>query len=289
MLRRLKVRHRTSYRYSQPVRLGDQRLMIRPRDSHDLRLVSTTLGVSPDAAVEWSYDAFGNSITTLRFSDQPVDALEIVSDVVVDQFARDDLDLPLAEWAHNFPFTYTPSEAPDLAAVLRRHHDDPANRLLTWTRTVVGTRDTLDALKALNSEIHGFTYDARYEEGTQEPLVTLDSRTGTCRDYALLMMEAVRTIGLAARFCSGYLYDPAVDGGDALQGGGATHAWVQVYLPGPGWVEFDPTNDIVGGDRLIRVAVTREPSQAVPMTGSFEGPDGVTSSLDVDVTVTAGD
>ena len=83
------------------------------------------------------------------------------------------------------------------------------------------------------------------------------------------MIEAVRSLGFAARFVTGYLYDPALDGGPAgTQGAGATHAWVQVYLPGAGWVEFDPTNGIVGGRNLIRVGVARDPKQAVPLAGT---------------------
>ena len=288
MLRRLQVIHRTTYDYSAPVTPGEHRLMVRPRDSHDLRLVSATLTTAPDTLVTWSYDAFGNSIAKLDFQGRETDRVEITSEVTVEQYALDDIDVALAPWASELPFTYTPEEAPDLAPVMRRHYPDPDNAILSWAREIVGDRDTVSALKALTHEIRGFRYSARYEEGTQEPLQTLESRSGTCRDYALLMMEAARALGLAARFCTGYLYDPAADGaGDGTQGAGSTHAWAQIYLPGAGWLEFDPTNDIVGGDRLIRVAVTRDPAQAIPLTGSFAGPDGVTSTLDVDVTVRA--
>ena len=108
-------------------------------------------------------------------------------------------------------------------------------------------------------------YEAREAEGTQSPVETLTRGSGTCRDFALLMMEAVRSLGFAARFVSGYLYD------DQAVGGGATHAWVQVYLPGGGWVEFDPTNALVGGQKLVRVAVTRDPAQAIPVSGTWTG------------------
>jgi transglutaminase-like putative cysteine protease len=93
---------------------------------------------------------------------------------------------------------------------------------------------------------------------------------GSCRDFALLMMEAVRSLGLAARFVSGYLYVPSRDGPEHI-GGGSTHAWCQVYLPGAGWVEFDPTNGIIGNRDLIRVAVARDPSQAIPLSGTYAG------------------
>ena len=112
---------------------------------------------------------------------------------------------------------------------------------------------------------------AREEEGTQTPVETIERKSGTCRDYALLLIEAARSLGFGARFVTGYLYDPALDGGDAMQGAGATHAWAEIYLPGAGWVEFDPTNGLVAGENLIRVAVTRDPAQAVPIAGSFAG------------------
>jgi transglutaminase-like putative cysteine protease len=103
------------------------------------------------------------------------------------------------------------------------------------------------------------------------------------------MMEAVRSLGLAARFVSGYLCNrlPA-GGGSELVGGGETHAWVQVYLPGAGWVEFDPTNGLVGGNDLIRVAVTRDPSQALPLSGTFAGAPGDFLGMSVAVEVGAG-
>jgi transglutaminase-like putative cysteine protease len=131
-----------------------------------------------------------------------------------------------------------------------------------------------------------FTYQARWEFGTQTPEETIRLNSGTCRDYALLMVEALRTLGLASRFVTGYLYDAVADNApEGLTGGAATHAWVQVYVPGAGWTEFDPTNGIIGGENLIRVGVTRDPAQAIPLQGSFEGA-GATSTMNVDVQVT---
>ncbi len=126
---------------------------------------------------------------------------------------------------------------------------------------------------------------ARYEEGTQHPLDTLQAKSGTCRDYALLMIEALRRLGIAARFVSGYLFD----GDNAHAGGGATHAWVQVYIPDAGWIEFDPTNGIEGTRDLIRVAVARDPSQAIPLHGTYTGRAGAYIGMEVNVTVTSVD
>jgi transglutaminase-like putative cysteine protease len=130
-----------------------------------------------------------------------------------------------------------------------------------------------------------FAYSRRPEAGTQPPLITLRLRRGTCRDFALLMMEAVRSLGLAARFVTGYVYVPDRDGSD-MRGGGSTHAWCQVYLPGAGWVEFDPTNGIVGNRDLIRVGVAREPRQAIPLTGSYAGVASDYAGMSVQVNVT---
>jgi transglutaminase-like putative cysteine protease len=130
--------------------------------------------------------------------------------------------------------------------------------------------------------------------GVQTPAETLALGRGTCRDLALLMMEACRSLGMAARFVSGYLYDPALDlgvesagEGAPVRGAGDTHAWVQIYLPGAGWVEFDPTNGLVGGANLIRVAVARDPAQAIPLQGSYYGPPEAFLDMVVDVKVSA--
>jgi transglutaminase-like putative cysteine protease len=154
------------------------------------------------------------------------------------------------------------------------------------------TSPTRALLADINEGIHkSFGYGARHDEGTQAPLETLALGTGTCRDFALLMMEALRALGIATRFVSGYLYDPALDtaGDGGIQGAGATHAWLEVYLPGAGWVEYDPTNGLVGSNSLIRVAVTRDPSQAIPISGSYSGPSGAFQGMEVSVEVTSGD
>jgi transglutaminase-like putative cysteine protease len=160
-----------------------------------------------------------------------------------------------------------------------------------WARRFVTRQsdgDTLEILLGMVAAIRAeFDYNPRSEMGTQDPLVTLDSGTGTCRDFALFLMEAARSLGFAARFVSGYLYDEDRVGEANLVGGGATHAWAQIYLPGAGWVEFDPTNALVGGRNLIRVAVARDPSQAIPLSGSFTGPANAFLGLSVEVEITA--
>ena len=145
--------------------------------------------------------------------------------------------------------------------------------------------DTGTLLMTLTHAVkESFTYERRPQQGTRDPALTLKLGRGSCRDLALLMIEAVRSLGLAARFVSGYLYVPSRDGPTHV-GGGSTHAWAQVYLPGAGWVEFDPTNAIVGNRDLIRVAVARDPSQAIPLSGTYWGSADDCTGMTVEVRV----
>ena len=181
----------------------------------------------------------------------------------------------------------------DLGRTKERHYQDPQHLVDEWAKAIVArTPDarTLDVLTEMASTIRkDFKYLAREEAGVQTPLETLESRAGSCRDFALFMMEAARSLGLAARFVSGYLYDEMLVGHEsndgALVGGGATHAWLHVFLPGAGWVPYDPTNSLVGGTDLIRVAYTRKPEQAAPVSGSWFGAAQDYIGMDVTVSV----
>ena len=293
---KVQVVHTTEYRYVRPVRLTPHRLMLRPRDSHDLWLVDAMLGLSPPAAsMRWTHDVFGNSIAFANFGKVETDRLSIVSTLELEHFpARTDL-VPdtLAEL---YPFEYDPEEVPDVAPLILPHAPDPEGRVKAWAiRFLSGTGPTrtLDMLTSMTQAIRAdFRYQARHEEGTHLPVDTLTTGAGTCRDFALLMIEAARSLGLAARFISGYLYDetlvdnPQTSG---VIGGGATHAWCAVYLPGAGWVEFDPTNGLIAGRNLIRVAVARTPQQALPIVGGYVGEDTDFSDLIVSVDITVGD
>lgn len=291
-MQRLTVDHRTTYRYLNPVSFGDHRMMFRPRDSHDLRLLDATLTVSPQAEIRWFHDVFGNSVAVASF-DQMADTLTFESRIVLERYSLDSLEFPIEEYAQTIPFSYPASEVPDLGRTIERHYPDPDRRVTEWTRRFLGGGiGGIDTEMFLTSVTQGikqeFDYAERHEPGVQTPLETLDLGSGTCRDYALFMMEAVRSVGLAARFVSGYLYDPALDGGAGdIVGAGATHAWVQVYLPGAGWIEFDPTNGSLGGFNLVPIAVAREPQQAVPVVGSYEGNGTDFLGMEVDVSVHA--
>lgn len=288
-MQRLRIRHRTVYRYGEPVRFSEHRFMCRPRDSHDLRLLDTGIAITPPAALRWVHDVFGNSVLVASF-EHSADRLEFDSTFVAELYPADPLAARVEACAERLPFTYDAFELPDLAPTIERHHPDPRREVDAWMREVrqqAGTDRTLDLLVAVTRSIkQQFRYEAREAEGTRTPVETLHRRSGSCRDFALFMMEAVRSVGLAARFVSGYLYDDALRGapGGAV-GGGATHAWVQVYLPGAGWMPFDPTNALVGGRNLIRVAVARDPAQAAPLVGGFIGPADAYLGMQVEVTV----
>jgi transglutaminase-like putative cysteine protease len=288
-VQRLTVKHTTTYSYRRPVKFGEHRLMFRPRDSHDLRLIDSALTIEPQAKLRWLYDVFGNSVAVATF-DRPSDVLHLESQIVIDRYPMAEIEFPIERFARKIPFSYPASEVPDLGRTIERHYTDPDRVVTEWTRQFLensGSSDTEAFLRAVNSAIRrDFTYKERREPGVQSPVETLTSRSGSCRDYALLMMEAVRSVGLAARFVSGYLYDPALDGQKSeVTGAGATHAWMQVYLPGGGWVEFDPTNASVGGHNLVPVAVAREPGQAMPVSGKFDGSPEDFIDMKVDVTV----
>jgi len=282
--------HTTIYHYQQPVSFGEHRVMFRPRDSHDLRVLATDLEVSPESIVRMIQDPHSNSVALV----QPLESateLKIVCSFTIEHAHSNNLELPLAPSAEVFPFAYSVEERFDLEQYLRPHHDDPGGHLTAWARQFIrtdGLTGTRDLLVKMNQFIRdNFGYAARDEQGTQTPQETLKLSTGSCRDFALLMMEAVRRLGIATRFVSGYLYDPALDGGEAddTVGAGATHAWLQAYLPGAGWVPFDPTNNLLGGNQLIRVGVARDPSQAAPIAGSWYGENGDYLGMTVNVVV----
>jgi transglutaminase-like putative cysteine protease len=250
------------------------------------------LSLQPHAEIRWLHDVFSNSVAVADFK-EPSDILSFESIIVVDRYPFSGLEFPIEPYAQTIPFSYPSMEVADLGRTIERHYDDPGRRVTEWTRrflnTANGSTDTEDFLLAVTSAIRDqFSYVERTEPGVQTPTETLDLGSGTCRDYALFMMEAVRSVGLAARFITGYLYDPAInEDGSAVQGAGSTHAWVQVYLPGAGWVEFDPTNGSYGGHNLVPIAVARAPEQAVPVSGTYDGTPDDFIEMTVDVTVRA--
>lgn len=284
----LDVQHATIYRYSRAVQFGDHRLMLRPRDSHDLRLIHTSLTCSPPAILTWHYDVFGNSIAVASFA-SPASELRIESLLQLETYVVDRPAFQITPDAVSYPFIYSADDRIDLGRMLERHHSDPDDRLGLWARGFVRSNptDTSALLADLNRGVGSWiSYQSRESEGTQTPVETLNRGTGSCRDLAVLLIEAARSLGFGARIVTGYLYSPPTDGHTtAARGAGSTHAWADIYVPGSGWIAYDPTNGTIGGADLIRVAVTRDIGQAVPISGSFIGAPNEYVSMTVEVTV----
>jgi transglutaminase-like putative cysteine protease len=280
---RFSIRHETLYTYERPVRFAVHRLLVRPRDSHAIRVMETSLTLSPPGDTRWLYDALGNSVCCFTPQGEGR-TLSIVSNLVIERFPTPLARLQIADPQTATPIVYSPDDRAVLTPFIDPVTADAEGALLDWLRGHMGgpQEPALDFLMRLNRTIHDtFEYSARDQGAAQEPSHTVRMGSGTCRDFAWLMVEALRRLGYAARFVTGYLYSPARS---RMRGAGATHAWCEVFLPELGWTEFDPTNALVESPDLIPVAVTRTPAEAAPISGAIFG-DGGHSQLTVRVDV----
>ncbi|MHA7816681.1 MAG: transglutaminase family protein [Pseudohaliea sp.] len=283
-MQRLSIHHRTSYQYHDRVRFGPHRLMLRPRESRKLRLLAHNVRCTPAAQLTWAHDVQDNTVATAAFTGAS-DTLTIESTAEltldVDQWPVFDI----AASAANYPFLLTQEEMTDLGALRLQSYLDSSGDLLAWARSFVAgdSCDTLTLLKNIAAgAAAGMTYGVRDDEVTQSPVQTLSCRSGSCRDFAVLFVDAVRSLGFGARIVSGYLYDP-LETAAGSSGSGSTHAWADVYVPGAGWITFDPTNQTVGGHNLVPVAIARHIGQTMPVTGSYAGEERAFSHMQVDV------
>ncbi|WP_040441074.1 transglutaminase family protein [Roseibium aggregatum] len=280
----LSTYHVTAYRYLVPVLLGPHRMMLRPREARDLRLISHDLTVTPEAEITWAHDVAGNAVATARFS-EPTEQLLVESRATVELTASAWPVFTIAAEAINYPFFYSDDDMIDLGALSTPQYPDLDGQLSRWAEGFVLGRPT-DTLSLLRDIAIGVStciaYLSREMEGTQTPMDTLSRGSGSCRDIAVLFAEAVRSLGFGARIVSGYLFDPEkrLVG---QEGTGTTHAWAEVFVPGAGWVAFDPTNQSVGSKNLIPVAVARGIHQVVPVAGSFAGPGNALAEMSVEV------
>ncbi|MEM9843438.1 MAG: transglutaminase family protein [Pseudomonadota bacterium] len=280
------ITHTTQYQYGTKVPLGPHRLMLRPRETRDLSLTSFDLEISPVPRIDWSHDVAGNAIATAQF-DTNTTMLSIRSCARVELRAPVWPVFPIAAAAASYPFVYSLDDLTDLGALAVPQYVDDTGRLSRWVERFVMARptDTLSLLKDIGNGIEAeISYQRRETEGTQGPLETLDRGWGSCRDFAVLFAEAVRTLGFGSRLVSGYLFNPLgteIGSDDS----GSTHAWVEVFVPGAGWVPFDPTNRSVGSSNLIPVAVARMIQQIAPVSGSFHGRPIDVLSMEVSVDV----
>lgn len=286
ILARLDIFHTTTYRYRHEVSLGPHRLMLRPRETRELRLFSHSLSITPTATVTWAHDVAGNAIATAVF-DGKTDHLLIESNASVELTAPAWPVFAIAASAAQYPFVYADEDWTDLGALTIPQYQDLDGHLSRWVEGFVMARptDTLSLLQDISNGVFTqISYQSRDTEGTQSPIETLKRRSGSCRDFAVLLAEAARTLGLGSRIVSGYLSDPE----DSLIGSaelGYTHAWVEIFVPGAGWIAFDPTNRNVGSQNLIPVAVGRDICHIVPASGSFSGGQDALCSLTVAVSV----
>ncbi|HEY2660600.1 MAG TPA: transglutaminase family protein [Caulobacteraceae bacterium] len=281
---RLSIRHETIYRYDRPVAFGQHRMLLRPRDSHAIRLIDASLELSLPGETHWLYDALGNCVC-LYCPQGEATELRIVSNLLLDRFPAP-LAEPVVDDPHNtFPIVYDASDRTALAPFIHPASDEVGTTFLAWLRDHAAQpgEALLTYIQRLNTTIfQQFQYGARYSEGVQSPEQTLQSGLGTCRDFAWLMVEALRRLGFAARFVTGYLYSPQAN--STVRGAGSTHAWCDVFLPSLGWLEFDPTNGLVESSDLIRVATTLTPTEAAPVAGNLIGDPG-NATLEVGVYV----
>lgn len=276
---RLRIIHDTTYRYDAPVTFGTHRLVLRPREGHDVRLESMVLTISPAHEVRWSRDVFNNSIATVNFR-EPASELHIQSDVVVERtiYAAVDLTtLPLV----NYPPSYDPLEQAVVDVYRAFSFVDDVYAVKDWLedKQVPDHGDAIRVLSLLNELIYKeFEYRRREEKGVQSPRETLRLKGGSCRDKATLFMEAARTLGISARFASGYL-----DGAASQAGRAATHAWAEVYLPHSGWIGFDPTIGETTSSKHTVVGVSHHPRGVMPVSGRYSS--GGARSLGLEVAV----
>jgi len=280
---RLRIEHVTSYAYRRPVSFHRHRLVLRPRDGHDLRVERMHLELAPAHHLQWVRDVFGNSIALVDWL-EPADTLRIVSDVVIERLAP----FPTRHLGEPpqvaFPPRYDELEAAIVAVYSGPTYAEDVATVQEWLRAApkADPRDAEGTMLTLCRRV--FTtvrYLRRMEKGVQTPGQTLTIGSGSCRDMATLLMEAARVSGVAARFASGYLHGPASQAGRA-----STHAWTELYLPTLGWRGFDPTTGGTTSTSHIVTGVSTHPRGVMPVTGSFTGGTAERASLDVTVTTT---
>jgi transglutaminase-like putative cysteine protease len=262
-------------------------MMLRPRDDEDQKVLESRLEITPGPShLAWTQDIFGNHVAIARFAERASE-LRFESSIRVGQVPSGFRAADITEFARTYPFAYPAEDRPDHAHFATPPSAHP--RLDRWAASflrVDGSADTHEVLVGMTQTIRrAFKHVTRHEKGTLDPIQTLKLASGSCRDLAMLMIAALRSLGIAARFVSGYLH-LADDDDDRLTSGN-THAWVQAYVPGPGWVDFDPSSGIVGNENLVRVAVARKPQEAIPLQGTWIGTASDHLAMKVAVKVTA--
>lgn len=281
---KLRIHHETVYSYTNRVKFGPHRLVIRPREGHDLRVESMELSLSPSAEVTWIRDVFGNSIALLDFNASARE-LRIVSDAEVSR------SLPYSHRKQDtaptpFPPIYDPLEIAIVSAYQQLSYPADAGSVSKWVRTECPKlpKDVEGIVRRLNRRVHEqMRYVRREERGVHTPAETIQSGAGSCRDFATLLLDAVRSLGIAARFASGYFECAAAEAGHA-----STHAWVEIYLPGHGWRGYDPTTGAETSDRHVATGLSNHPRGVMPVVGTYYGKASEFKAMAVSVKLTRG-
>lgn len=281
---RLRIEHTNVYRYRQPVELTLHRLMLRPAESHEVTIQSERLDISPNHQLRWEHDVFYNSVALASFQEK-TEELRITSCYTVQKLKLNPFEFVLEIYTNKLPFAYQGNEADDLRPYMQPQFPQDQSAISQWVKPHLDTKgraETLPFLLEINSSVpRDFSYRRREEHGIQSPAETLMRKSGTCRDFALLLMETARYMGLAARYVSGYLCSSEEENKGVATN--STHAWTEIYLPGGGWRGFDPTSGILAAEYHVRVAATRDPSQATPISGSYIGDASLFQGMEVSV------
>ncbi|MGR8998735.1 MAG: transglutaminase family protein [Gammaproteobacteria bacterium] len=282
-MRRIQIKHITRYDYPQPVRLLTHKLLIRPREGHDIRIESSQLSITPNYSIQWQRDIYGNSVALVDFTIE-ARSLNIASNVIVQHYEEQPLKFLIAESANHYPFHYDSMEQADLIPYQLAAFPQDYPIVRKWLEPICETGKivkTAALLDALNNKIaQELKYQIREEPGVQTPGQTINLLKGSCRDFATLFIESCRTLGFASRFVSGYLLQN--EGSNQHQ---STHAWSEVYLPGAGWRGFDSTSGNRVGGNHIAVAHHRHPEAIPPVSGAFLGPMQTGERMVVEVQV----
>lgn len=279
----LRIQHRTLYKYSQPVSFGRHRLVLRPREGHDVRVERMALNITPAHRLTWTRDVFGNSVAIVDFTAKAKE-LEISTDVLLHRSTPFPKPEPAEPWQVPYPVVYDPLETTIAAAYQAVSYPHELDWIRSWLDRENLARESSDAeamLFEVGAAIHRqIKYRRRHEKGVQSPAQTLALGSGSCRDVATLLMEAARVLGVAARFASGYLDCAASEAGHAVM-----HAWTEIYLPSLGWRGYDSTIGQPTALKHVVVGVSNHPRGVMPVSGMFTGDSSDYQKMDVQVKI----
>ena len=280
-MKRYAIYHETAYGFSAPVALLPHTIRVRPREGHELRIESSSLTLNPPGTIIWQRDAEGNSVATASFCGY-TSSLVIASRLIIQKYDQTPYEFRVADYAVGYPFVYREEQQILLFPYMEQGRGPEHDALGDWVRAVWQSDKAIESFnllllfaEAINRQ---FSYRMREAEGIQAAEETLRLGSGSCRDFACLFIAAVRRLGFAARFVSGYIYfDPTTIRS------GTTHAWAEVFIPGAGWKGVDPTIGKMAGSDHIAVAAVRRPEDATPVAGSFIGAPGASMTVNVQV------